>query len=124
MLNNYFYYFQLLSKFFNGVGRCAMAAELQPITMKQVLVQWTVAQGERWTASPHCSFCQQLNQDWFNHWRSGEVLNICGSCFHSLSYLQCGICLGVGTTYDMRKLSLHHHLCPNCSRQQPPFGLQ
>ncbi len=101
-----------------------MAAELQAINFEQILAQWAAAQGEDWSADPHCSFCQQSNQDWYNHWRSGAVLNICHGCFNALAFMKCAVCLGVGTAYDMTANNYHQKLCPNCRRRQPAYGLQ
>src|SRR5437764_15035745 len=78
-----------------------MSGQFQPITAEQVLAQWAAAQGESSTADLHCSYCLQPSQQWLNHWRSGEVLNICDHCYLAMTFSQCSVCLGVGTSYDM-----------------------
>jgi hypothetical protein len=102
-----------------------MAAHVEEeIHVRWVLAQWANAQANNKAATPHCSFCQQQNQHWFNHWHSGEVLNICHPCFQAFSFLQCVNCLGVGTIYDMTQHQPREKLCPNCQRTRPAFGIQ
>lgn len=95
-----------------------MAAERYEISMQEVWSSWLMAQGEKETGRPYCSFCGSSSLNWYNHWQMGEVLNICHQCFGICSLLQCSDCLGMGTYYDILVLNRNEHLCPNCCRRR------